>query len=141
MIVKPREDYRAFRISPQDTNKMVLLFDPAGDEANFVCVVEIFDVGGRTPPNKHEVGQEMFYVLKGEGRAHSDGRSFDIRAGDSMLVPPGCWHEVENTGAGKLYCLTMMTPNDGFAELIRAGEPAAIDEEDWAVIQATGRAA
>ncbi len=141
MIIKSSGSYEAFRISPNDTNKMVLIFDPTEDAANFVSVVEIFDVGGRTPPNKHEIGQEMFFVLKGEGRAHSEGKSYPIRAGDSMLVPPGCLHEVENTGSSKLYCLTIMMPNDGFAELIRAGQPAPIDDEDWAVIRALGRAA
>lgn len=132
--IKARENYRAFKISPNDSNKMVLMFDPQGEDANFVCILEIFDVGGRTPPNKHEVGQEMFYVLKGEGRAYSGADSFPLRPGDAMLVKPGAWHEVENTGPGKLYCLTMMTPNDGFAELIRAGAPEPLDDEDWAVI-------
>jgi hypothetical protein len=40
---------------------------------------------------------------------------------------------VENTGNGKLYCLTTMMPNEGFAELIRAGIPVELDEEDIAV--------
>jgi mannose-6-phosphate isomerase-like protein (cupin superfamily) len=141
MIVKPRETYKAFKISPQDTNKMVLVLDPLIDQTSFVCVVEIFEVGGRTPPNKHEIGQEMFFVLRGEGRAYSEGKTADLRAGDCLMVPPGSSHEIENTGAGRLYCLTMMTPNDGFAELIRAGEPAPIDDEDWDVISAAGRAA
>ena len=37
-------------------------------------------------------------------------------------------HVVENTGPGKLYCLTMMTPNEGFAELIRAGTPVELTD-------------
>ncbi len=36
--------------------------------------------------------------------------------------------------AGKLYCLTMMTPNEGFAELIRNGTPVELTDEDRAVI-------
>ncbi|MGE3301996.1 MAG: cupin domain-containing protein [Hyphomonadaceae bacterium] len=135
MIVKSRESYAAYKISPGDSNKMVLVFDPLVDKGDFVAIVEIFDVGGKTPPNRHEVGAEMFYVLSGEGRATSEGESRDLRAGDFMLVPPQSWHEIENTGAGKLYCLTVMTPNDGFAELIRAGQRVDIDDEDWAVIR------
>jgi len=134
MIAKPREAYCAYRISPNDTNRLVLVFDPIGEAANFVFAVEIFDVGGRTPPNTHPRAQEMFYVLEGEGIAHCSGKSVALRRGDSLLLPPGTEHQIENTGRGRLYCLTFMTPNDDFAELIRAGTPAAIDEEDWAVL-------
>jgi len=134
MIAKPRESYRAYRISPDDTNRLVVVFDPIGEQANFVCAIEIFDVGGRTPPNVHSAAQEMFFVLFGEGIAHAGGNSFAFRRGDSLLLPPGTVHQIENTGATRLYCLTFMVPNQEFAELIRAGEPVAIDDEDWAVL-------
>jgi len=140
MRVRTRESYEALKIAPGDSNKMVLLFDPIADQTGFVSLIEIFDVGGRTPPNMHTVGQEMFYVLKGEGRAFSGDKVADLRPGDSLLVMPGGWHEVENTGPGKLYCLTFMAPNEGFAELIRAGQPEPLDDEDWAVISGAPRA-
>lgn len=134
MIAKTRAEYRAYRISPGDTNRLVLVFDPIGEQANFVCAIEIFDVGGRTPPNVHSAAQEMFYVLFGEGVAHADRKSVPFRRGDSLLLPPGTTHQIENTGTTRLYCLTLMVPNQDFAELIRAGEPVAIDDEDWAVL-------
>jgi mannose-6-phosphate isomerase-like protein (cupin superfamily) len=134
MIAKPREAYRAYRISPSDTNRLVLVFDPIGEAANFVFAIEIFDVGGRTPPNTHPNAQEMFYVLKGEGIAHCGGKTVALRQGDSLMLPAGTEHQIENTGPGRLYCLTFMTPNDDFAELIRSGTPVAIDDEDWAVL-------
>ena len=135
MIAKPREAYRAYRISPNDSNRLVLVFDPEGEGANFVFAIEIFDIGGRTPPNKHPVAQEMFFVLSGEGIAHCDGKALALRRGDSLLLPAGTEHLIENTGERRLYCLTFMTPNDNFAELIRAGTPAAIDDEDWTVLR------
>lgn len=142
MIAKPREAYRAYRISPNDTNRLVLVFDPIGEAANFVFAIEIFDVGGRTPPNMHPKAQEMFYVLEGEGIAHCGGKSVRLRRGDSLMLPAGMEHQIENTGAGRLYCLTFMTPNDDFAELIRAGTPVEIDDEDWGVLlRARGAAA
>ena len=134
MIAKSRSSYRAYRISPGDSNRLVLVFDPIGEQASFVFAIEIFDVGGRTPPNVHSHAQEMFYVLSGEGIAHADGRSVAFRRGDSLLLPPGTTHEIENTGAARLYCMTVMVPNQDFAELIRRGEPAALDGEDWVVL-------
>jgi mannose-6-phosphate isomerase-like protein (cupin superfamily) len=134
VIAKSRADYRAYRISPGETNRLVLVFDPAGEQANLVFAIEIFDVGGCTPPNVHSAAYEMFYVLHGEGVAHADGAARPFKRGDSLLLPPGTVHVIENTGTTRLYCLTVMVPNQEFAELIRAGEPAEIDDEDWAVL-------
>jgi mannose-6-phosphate isomerase-like protein (cupin superfamily) len=134
IISKPHAEYRAYRISAGDTNRLVLVFDPIGEHANFVFAIEIFDVGGRTPPNVHSAAQEMFYVLSGEGIAHSEGRSVAFKRGDSLLLPAGAAHVIENTGSTRLYCMTVMVPNEEFAELIRAGEPVALDEEDRAVL-------
>jgi mannose-6-phosphate isomerase-like protein (cupin superfamily) len=119
----------AFRIAPGDTNYFCLLCDPR-DGADQVCVVEIFSVGGRTPPNSHQSAHEFFYVLAGEGVAICDGRRTPLVKGDALLIKPGAQHVIENTGAQKLYTLTLMVPNEGFAELIRAGEPVLLDDED-----------
>jgi mannose-6-phosphate isomerase-like protein (cupin superfamily) len=131
-------EYRCYRISSGDTNRLAIVFDPIGDGVDFICTIEIFDVGGKTPPNMHPVGQEMFFVLQGEGVARCDGQAVTLRAGDSLLVKPGAEHVIENTGPGRLYCLQVMVPNDDFAELIRNGTPAALDAEDLAVLRRVG---
>ena len=41
---------------------------------------------------------------------------------------------MENTGAGKLYCLALMVPDEEFAALIRGGTPVSLDDEDRAVL-------
>jgi mannose-6-phosphate isomerase-like protein (cupin superfamily) len=97
--------------------------------------VEIFEPGGRTPPNTHSIAEEVFFVLAGTGRAVAGGETRDIGLGNAIVLPPGTEHVIENTGAGKLYCLTMMTPNEGFAELIRAGAPVELTQDDRAVIR------
>ena len=139
-LLRRARDCRVSRISPSDTNKFVMMADAVADRLPFVSVVEIFDVGGKTPPNMHPVGQEMFFVLQGEGVARCDGQAVTLRAGDSLLVKPGAEHVIENTGAGRLYCLQVMVPNDAFAELIRNGTPAALDAEDLAVLRRVGPA-
>jgi mannose-6-phosphate isomerase-like protein (cupin superfamily) len=50
------------------------------------------------------------------------------------MLRPGVEHVIENTGSGKLYTLTFMSPNEGFAELIRAGERLELDAEDRRVL-------
>ncbi|MGF1520719.1 MAG: cupin domain-containing protein [Leptolyngbyaceae cyanobacterium] len=134
-IIKSPQDYQAFRISPDDTNRLAIVFDPTVANMSLTYCVEIFDVGGKTPPNRHQIAVEMFFVLKGEGLATCDGKTVPISAGDSILVPPTGIHGIENTGDTRLYALCIMVPNEDFAELIRSGIPAKLDEEDFAVLR------
>jgi mannose-6-phosphate isomerase-like protein (cupin superfamily) len=132
--IKSPKDYQAFRISPNDTNRLAIIFDPITDDISFTVCVEIFDIGGKTPPNRHQFAAEMFFILKGEGRVDCDGRTALIKAGDSILVPATGMHIIENTGKERLYALCVMVPNEDFAELIRRGTPVELDEEDLAVL-------
>jgi mannose-6-phosphate isomerase-like protein (cupin superfamily) len=134
-VVKSPLDYQAFRISPHDTNRLAIVFDPQIANRSLTFCVEIFDVGGKTPPNRHQWAVEMFFVLRGEGTASCDGKTVTIQPGDSILVPPTGIHEICNTGTERLYALCFMVPNEDFAELIRSGTPAELDAEDIAVLR------
>jgi mannose-6-phosphate isomerase-like protein (cupin superfamily) len=125
----------AFRISPADTNYFVMLFDQDTDAIDNIFVIEIFKPGGATPPNEHAAAHEFFHVLHGEGVARCDGKTLAIKKGSSLLLHPGSEHVIENTGAGKLYTLTVMTPNEGFAELIRSGDRVELDADDIRILQ------
>lgn len=138
-VFKSPGDYQAFRISPHDSNRLALVFDPTVANMSLTYCVEIFDVGGKTPPNRHQIAVEMFFILKGQGLATCDGKTVAIQAGDSVLVPPNGVHLVENTGSSRLYALCIMVPNEDFAELIRSGTPAELDQEDMAVLRRTDR--
>ncbi|MCW2351270.1 MULTISPECIES: cupin domain-containing protein [unclassified Sphingobium] len=127
-------ELQAFRIAPTDTNYFVILHDKAVPGFEHVCVVEIFEPGGKTPPNSHKAAFEFFYVLDGEGRATCDGASVSLSRGSAMLLPPGGLHVIENTGPGKLYTLTVMTPDEGFSDLIRSGVPVDLDASDIALL-------
>ena len=134
-VVKSPGDYQAYRISPQDTNRLAIIFDPNMASTSLTVCVEIFDPGGRTPPNRHQVAVEMFFILKGEGIANCDGKEVNIRAGDSFLIRPTGTHQIRNTGSERLYALCFMVPNEDFVELIRSGTPVELDQEDLQVLQ------
>lgn len=133
-VAKSPKDYQVFRISPHDTNRLAIIFDPSTADISLTFCVEIFDVGGKTPPNRHNWAVELFYVLQGEGIAECDGKVVPIQAGDSLLVPPRGIHAICNTGSKRLYVLCIMVPNEDFAEQIRRGLPSELDEEDWQVL-------
>lgn len=137
VIGKRARELRGFRISPADSNYFACLFDPVEDGVSFTLVVEIFEPGGRTPPNTHQAAEECFFVLAGSGKAYADGREMPIGPGDSFVLKPGVEHVVVNDTSRKLYCLTLMAPDEGFAKLIRGGVPVELDAEDIRVL--TGR--
>jgi mannose-6-phosphate isomerase-like protein (cupin superfamily) len=136
-VVKTPQDYQAFRISPSDSNRLAIVFDSNTANMSLTYCVEIFDVGGKTPANRHQLAVEMFFVLKGEGLATCDGKAVPIQAGDSILVPATGTHVIENTGQDRLYALCIMVPNEDFAELIRSGMPVELDDTDLAVLRRT----
>lgn len=138
-VVKTPMDYQAYRISPNDTNRLAIVFDSNTANKSLTYCVEIFDVGGKTPPNRHQYAVEMFFVLKGEGKATCDGKTVPIQAGDSILVPATGMHVIENTGNSRLYMVTIMVPNEDFTELIRSGIPVELDAEDMAVLRRSDR--
>ena len=133
-VVKTLSDYQAYRISPQDTNRLAIIFDPTTADNSLTVCIEIFEVGSQTPPHRHNYAVEMFFILKGEGIAVCDGKEILLRTGDSVLMPKTGTHYLKNTGKERLYALCMMVPNEDFSELIRNGIPAILDEEDLKVL-------
>ncbi|TBL70755.1 cupin domain-containing protein [Paenibacillus thalictri] len=133
LVVGSFTDCPVRKISSNDSNKFVLLCD--GTQVPFVSVVEIFDEGGKTPPNEHSEAYEYFYVLAGVGEAVVGDTKVSIAPGSYFIVPPGNNHEVHNTGTGRLYVLTTMVPDETFSDLIKNGPEAALDEDDLAVLR------
>jgi mannose-6-phosphate isomerase-like protein (cupin superfamily) len=131
-------EMQAFRISEQDSNYFVILHDNSVEGFEHVCVIEIFEPGGQTPPNSHKAAFEFFYVLAGTGRASCGENIVELERGSAMLLPPGGVHVIENSGPGKLYTLTVMTPDENFSALIRSGTPVTLGQDDIALLSGQG---
>lgn len=120
------------RISAGDTVRLGVL---AGPEVSPVTVIlEAWDVGGAQPPNSHPTSTELFVFLRGSGVACCDGHEVAVGAGATLVLPPTSLHRITNTGPGRMYAITLMTPDDGFADLVRGGPLAMTDAEDRAVL-------
>jgi mannose-6-phosphate isomerase-like protein (cupin superfamily) len=120
------------RISPGDTVKLAVLRAPGTPGDTSICV-EVWDPGGSQPPNSHPQSVETFFFLQGSGVAECDGVERPVAAGDLLVLPPGSVHRIRNTGPGRLYAVTTMTPDDGFVALIRRGVADQLDTDDLAV--------
>lgn len=133
-VVKTLADYQAYRISPDDTNRLAIVFDPDRVNNSVTVCVEIFEVGSQTPIHRHNFAVEMFFILKGKAVAICDGKETSLQTGDSVLIPQTGTHCLKNTGNDRLYALCIMMPNENFSELIRNGIPAPLDERDLQVL-------
>jgi quercetin dioxygenase-like cupin family protein len=62
---------------------------------------------GETPrgPHQHSDFEECIYVLAGRGTTYADSGTYEMQAGDALLVPPGEKHVTRNTGDQPLMLL------------------------------------
>jgi oxalate decarboxylase/phosphoglucose isomerase-like protein (cupin superfamily) len=66
---------------------------------------------------------------------HVEDRSITAACGDVVIVPEEAIHDLENPGPGRLYLLTVLSQDGGFAELLEQGVPTPLDEEDLQVLR------
>ena len=56
-----------------------------------------------TSDHKHEGQEEVYIFMKGSGRMELDGKEFDVKEGELILIEDGVFHRVHNTGTVDLY--------------------------------------
>ncbi|MCL5973340.1 MAG: cupin domain-containing protein [Ferrimicrobium sp.] len=119
-----------FRISADDSVKLAVLKFPTLEHDTSV-VFEVWDPGGAQPLNSHPRSFESFFFLHGSGTAICDGDEIEVSAGGFLVLPPMSQHRIVNRREYKLYAITTMSPDDGFAALIESGVPTTFDEVDY----------
>ena len=122
-----------YYISPGDTVKLAVIHHPES-RYDVSVIFEIWDVGGAQPPNAHENSVETFFFLSGEGIAHCEDTSVKITAGGFLMLPAKTTHKIINTGNSRLYAITTMSPDNGFAKMITSGTPTHFDALDLMAI-------
>ncbi len=67
-------------------------------------------VGGETLPHRHAVTEEIYHVTAGSGWMTLGDERFAIAAGDSVAIPAGTAHKLENSGDEELVVLCCCAP-------------------------------
>jgi mannose-6-phosphate isomerase-like protein (cupin superfamily) len=129
-LVRHLCDLSASLISPTDTVRLCTLAGPEHGSSASVFL-EIWEPGGAQPANSHPDSAEIFIVLAGTATAHSDSHTVDLAAGDVLILQPGSEHRIVNTsGIDRLYTITVMAKDGGFADLVGAGKTTALSPAD-----------
>ncbi|MDX6467338.1 MAG: hypothetical protein QOI27_2378 [Gaiellaceae bacterium] len=68
------------------------------------------EVEQATERHYHRVSEEIYFVTKGQGKMEVDGETSYLKPGDSVLIPAGAWHQLENNGTSELRILCMCAP-------------------------------
>lgn len=64
----------------------------------------------KTLLHRHRVSEELYHVTAGQGMLTLDNRQIRITVGDTVAIPPGTAHCVENTGEEVLTILCCCSP-------------------------------
>ncbi|NEE04447.1 cupin domain-containing protein [Phytoactinopolyspora halotolerans] len=133
-VVRRLSELPAYLISPQDTVRLAELAGPDHGSSTSVFL-EIWEPGGAQPINSHEDSAEIFIVLAGQAQAHSDDDTVELTAGDVLILQPGSEHRIINTSeTDRLYTITVMANDGGFAKLVTDGTPVELTAEDIAML-------
>ena len=66
--------------------------------------------GQKTLLHQHHETEELYHVTQGAGRMTMGRNTFTIAAGDTVRIPPGTPHCVENLGSAPLHILCCCCP-------------------------------
>lgn len=67
-------------------------------------------VGGKTMLHRHRLSEELYYLTQGRGQMTLAGEEFTVETGDTVCIPPGTPHCIENIGAVPLKILCCCSP-------------------------------
>ena len=95
-------------ITPVDTSgkyDMIIIDTPAGMQG--------------PPPHHHNTYAELFHVIEGEAQFMKDGKTFTVKAGETVDLPPGTLHTFSNVSENPLKMINIHSPK-GFLNYLKS---------------------
>lgn len=62
------------------------------DDPDRIASFHIVDISADARSHYHRHMTELYYILSGNGELELDGERMEVRAGDAILIKPGCRH-------------------------------------------------
>ena len=81
------------------------------DRPDMSVIQERIPPGAGEVRHYHECARQLFYVLDGDMELDISGKVHRLVRGDSLEVPPGCAHQVRNSGDGNVVFLVLSAPS------------------------------
>ncbi|MFB0920487.1 MAG: cupin domain-containing protein [Oscillospiraceae bacterium] len=74
------------------------------------CIMRVEPGQTVNPAHCHPNGEEMLYIISGNGKVYIDGKIYPFREGSVVLFEKGKIHMVRNTGAQELKVACFFAP-------------------------------
>lgn len=105
-----RRTHRA-PFATKDGSTVVELAHPSFSAARNQSLAEAtVPAGGETVSHRHPRAEEIYSFTAGRGRMALDESTFDVAAGDTVVIPPGTPHKLWNPGPEPLVLLCASSP-------------------------------
>jgi quercetin dioxygenase-like cupin family protein len=103
-----------------------------------LAVLATVPPGLGAPTHRHEVDEELFFVVEGELTVDLDGRTHRLSAGDSCHIPVGSVHAFRNESQSDTRFLALVTPGTDLQKFFDSVESrsAQTDPEPEAIAAA-----
>lgn len=66
--------------------------------------------GQATARHRHRASEELYHIAAGHGQMTLGDQRFEVGPGDTVCIPPGTPHSIENSGTEPLRILCCCTP-------------------------------
>jgi mannose-6-phosphate isomerase-like protein (cupin superfamily) len=70
----------------------------------------ILQPGEVSLPHRLKTSAEVYLILDGVGEMHIDREISPVRAGQAVLIPPGSWQHIRNSGDAILEIICLVSP-------------------------------
>ncbi len=95
-----------------------LIGKTSGDQPNHSLAYIVIPPGKSSASHYHQLSQESYYILEGEGQVRVDQQHFFIKPGQVCYIEPGETHQISNQGEKDLVflavCVPPWVPEDSF---------------------------
>ncbi|MCG3161451.1 MAG: hypothetical protein JMDDDDMK_02634 [Acidobacteria bacterium] len=109
MLIVNRRDTKV--ISTPHGSEIRPLIDRTTSPINQCSLAEeTLPPGASVTPHHHEVIEEIYYIIEGEGVMKIDDEECEVGAGDAIYIPRFARHTLTNTGAGPMRLLLVCGP-------------------------------
>ncbi|SEW19608.1 cupin domain-containing protein [Halobacterium jilantaiense] len=105
-VVKHAEDAEYEAVGAADGMQKGVLLDESDGAPNFAMRRFELAAGASVPEHTNEVEHEQ-YVLAGSYTVGIEGDTYEVEAGDSLLIPAGAvhWYENDSDETGAFICV------------------------------------
>lgn len=110
MIIKDLSNCRY--MTAADNTTLCELLHPAreGLDLSFSIAHAVLQPGVTSLPHRLKTSSEVYFILEGKGEMHIDSEKAAVRAGQAILIPPGSWQYIRNTGDMSLKFICIVDP-------------------------------